>query len=64
MKTQVDGAGRLNDPDGADKGLMSPRGPCLLAATCPHLGPLLGIFISDLDENINYMLVKYTFSKY
>ena len=47
------------------KGLTSPRGRCLLAATCPRLGPLLlGIFISDLDENINYMLVKYAVSNY
>lgn len=47
------------------KGLTSPRGHCLLAATCPSRGPvLLGIFISDLDENISYIFVKYTFSKY
>lgn len=47
------------------KGRASPRGRCLLAASCPGLGPLLlGIFISDFDENINYMLVKYTLSNY
>lgn len=47
------------------KGLTSPRGHCLLAATCPSLGPvLLGIFIRDLNENISYMFVQYTSSKY
>lgn len=65
MKMQVDGAGRLNDPDDMDEGPDVTQRALPAGSHLPQLGPLLlGIFISDLDENINYMLVKYTFSKY
>ena len=59
LKMQVD------DPDVQIKGLTSPGGWYLLTATCPRLGPLLlSIFLTDLNENINYILVNYTYSKY
>lgn len=57
MKIQVGGVGRLNDPDGVDEGPDVTQRVLPAGSHCPGLGPLLlGIFISDLDENINYNL--------
>lgn len=55
----MDGIRRLNDPDGVDEG---PDVTQRVVFADSHL-PLLGIFVSDLNENIHYMLVYYTFSK-